>query len=504
MNIIIYDIRCALLKRCKMNYLSVYFFVFIIFFTIIYYVVKPQYRYIAIFIGSYIFYGYANIKMLLVLALITLISYIGGLMIGKWEGRGKTAVYAVSFLLEIVVLAVFKYTSFILDNVNYLSDKLFGTTFSINWGIVLPIGLSFIIFQSCNYLSEVYRGKVKAEKNIIRYASFVAFFPTVLSGPIQKARNLLPQITSPKAFDYEQAKKGTLLFIWGAFEKIMVANRLNAIYMSILSNYSNKSSAELLIGAICFSLYIYADFSSYSDMARGIAKIMGIEVGKNFNNPYLSQSTSEFWRRWHISLNDWFIENIYIPLGGNRKGVVRKYINVFIVFFISGLWHGANWHFVAWGMINGIFVIIGQILKPFKKRIYKKLNIDESVESIVFIRRVIVFFLITFTWVFFTSGVMDSLKILKRIILFNYLSIFNPELLNVGGTAVVTFITLVATIFFCWIQLKRQDEHKAFEVYNRQPFFLQCLSVALMVFVCVFGACATDVSVDTQFVYFQF
>lgn len=304
-----------------MNYLSIVFFAFIIVFISVYYIIKPQYRYIAIFIGSYIFYGYANVKMLLVLAFITFISYTGGLLIEKNGEHGKTAIYVMSFLLEIVILAIFKYTGFILSNTNYLSDKLFGTTFSTNWNIVLPIGLSFIIFQSCNYLSEVYRGKVRVEKNIVRFASFVAFFPTVLSGPIQKARNLLPQISNPKAFDFEQAKKGTLLFVWGAFEKIMVANKLSVIYMSILPNYSNKSSAELLIGAICFSLYIYADFSSYSDMARGIAKIMGIEVGKNFNNPYLSQSTSEFWRRWHISLNDWFIENIYIPLGGNRKGV---------------------------------------------------------------------------------------------------------------------------------------------------------------------------------------
>lgn len=455
--------------------------------------------------GSYIFYGYANIKMLFVLAFITLISYMGGIMLEKFGGGyRRTAIYVISFALEIVILVVFKYTGFILNNVSDLLNRVFGNTFSPDWDIVLPIGLSFIIFQSINYLSEVYRDKVKAEKNIIRYAAFVAFFPTVLSGPIQKARNLLPQIYNPQAFDPEQAKKGTLLFVWGSFEKIMVTNKLSAIYLSIFSNYSNKSSAELLIGAVCFSLYIYADFSSYSDIARGIAKIMGIDVGKNFNNPYLSQSTSEFWRRWHISLNDWFIENIYIPLGGNRKGVVRKYINVFIVFFVSGLWHGANWHFVAWGVVNGLVVIIGQILKPLKKRIYKKLNIDENVESIVFIRRFIVFFLITFTWVFFSSGVMDSLRILKQILRFNYLSIFNPELLKIGGTAEATFITFVATIFFCWVQLKRQDEHKAFEVYNRQPFFLQCFPVALLVCVCVFGACATDASVDTQFLYFQF
>ena len=175
-----------------------------------------------------------------------------------------------------------------------------------------------------------------------------------------------------------------------------------------------------------------------------------------------------------------------------------------IVFFISGLWHGAYWHFIAWGVLNGIFAVIGQILKPLKSSFYKRLKIDEKVESIVLLKRIVVFYLITLTWVFFTSGIMDSLRICKRIILFDFLSIFDPGLLNIAGTVVSTFITVLATVFFCTVQVRRQDERLMYEIYDRQPFFLQCLPIAIMICICIFGASATDASVDTQFLYFQF
>lgn len=399
---------------------------------------------------------------------------------------------------------MFKYTNFAVMNISYFANYFLGKNVEINWNILLPVGLSFMIFQACTYLSEVYRNQIDVEKNIIMYAAFVAFFPTVLSGPIQKAKVLLPQIKSPSEFDVQRGKKGTLLFVWGFFEKVMVANKLNLIYMSIIPDYSNRSSAEILIGAIAFSLYIYADFSSYSDMARGISMILGIDIGKNFNNPYLSQSTAEFWNRWHISLNEWFIENVYIPLGGNRKGITRKYINMLIVFLISGLWHGAHWHFVVWGVLNGVLAIIGLILKPARNYVYEKLNVDESVESIVAIKRIIVFYLITLTWIFFTSGIMDSIGIWKKILLFNYLSIFNSNLLNIAGTAVGTFVTMITTIIFCKIQIKRQHENLLYEKYEKQPFFMQSLIVAIAICICIFGASVTSANVNTQFLYFQF
>lgn len=486
-----------------MNFLNLVFYAFIVLFLIAYFIVPAQYKYMVIFLGSYYFYGYANPKILITLIIATVVSYLGGIAIQKY--RKKKLLYVLLFSAEILIFVFYKYTDFIINNINHVLEKINSSaSLSVHFDLIMPIGLSFIIFQTCTYLSDIYRGRISVEKNIVRYGAFAAFFPTVLSGPIQKARNLLPQIKNSGPFEYEDAKKGVILFVWGLFEKIMVANKLMQISSNVIGDYLNYSSAEILIAAVSFSLYIYADFSSYSDMARGISKIMRINIGKNFNNPYLSVSTSEFWNRWHISLNEWFIEIVYIPLGGNRKGTFRKYINMMVVFGISGLWHGANWHFVAWGIINGLFAIIGQIIKPVKSKIYDAFKIDESAESIVFIRRLIVFVLITLTWVFFRAGIIDSLRICKRIVMFDVVSLFDPNLLNIGGTAVATFVIFIVTVFFCFIQYKRQNEYAQYEKYARQPFIIQCFIVALIVCVCIFGTCTTDANVDTRFLYFQF
>lgn len=485
-----------------MNFLSLTFLAFLIGLFILYYLLPAKYRYFVMLVGSYVFYGLGHPKMLITLVGLTAVSYIGGLIIEKKKSK---VAFITAFTIEIFVLMVFKYTNFIIGNVNTILNK-FGHSAVINieCNILLPVGLSFIVFQTCSYLSEVYRGKIAAEKNFFRYAAFAAFFPTVLSGPIQKARNLLPQIKEPKAFDYDQAQKGTLLFAWGAFEKILVANNLSIIVSRILDDYMNHSSMEILIGACCFSLYIYADFNAYSDMARGVAKLLNIDVGRNFNNPYISKSTGEFWNRWHTSLNEWFIENLYIPLGGNRKGTARKYLNVLIVFLVSGLWHGAQWHFVIWGLFNGVLVVIGQILKPAKAKIYEKINVSENIESIVFLKRFIVFGLITMTWMFFHLGIMDALRICKRIMLFDFVSIFNPALLNISGTAVTTFVTAVVTIIFCVVQNYRQKENEGYVRFKNQPFAFQCLLIAIIICMCVFGSCNVDANIDAQFLYFQF
>lgn len=485
-----------------MNYMSLVFYAFICIFLIIYYMIPQKYRYIVVAVGSYIFYGYANIRMLIALLAITIFTYIGGLLIEKKKSK---AIYVLFFALSILVLMGFKYTNFIIHNINWIASK---TTLNIGplsqIDILVPIGLSFIIFQTCTYLGDVYKKNIAAEKNIVMYAAFVAFFPTVLSGPIQKARELLPQIKTPEAFDAEQAKKGTILFIWGLFEKAMVANKLLIIVNMVFDDYTSYNSAYYIVAGICFSLYIYADFSSYSDMARGISMIMGIKICKNFNNPYLSKTTSEFWNRWHMSLNSWFVEYIYIPLGGNRKGKIRKYINIFIVFLISGIWHGANYHFIVWGILNGILVIIGQITKSLKQKIYRFVHVSEEVESVVFCKKIIVFWLITLTWIFFNNGVYESVYIVKNMILFNPINFFDQNLLSITGTTATTFMTLLSTIFFAVIQIKRQNERMEYIKYLKQPFVFQVMVMACLICVCIFAICSTEADVNSQFLYFQF
>lgn len=485
-----------------MTYLSLVFYIFCPLFFVVYYLVPQKYRYIVILAGSYIFYGYGNPGLLSFLLITTVITYLGG---GILEKIPRRAVLLLFFMANISILLVFKYTNFFIQNVNSLSFKLLGRELIIDrLNMILPIGLSFYVFQSCTYLTDVYRKNIKAERNFLRYAAFVSFFPTILSGPIQKSRELLPQIREPRAFDSNEAKKGTILFIWGLFEKILVANNLSLIFDKVYSDYMNYNSAYYIIAAISFSIYIYADFSSYSDMARGICKIMGINIGKNFNNPYFSSSTSEFWNRWHTSLNSWFIENIYIPLGGNRKGNVRKYINVFIVFLISGLWHGANWHFIAWGAINGLLVIAGQILNPLRRTIYKKLKIDEGLESIRFLKKALVFWMITITWVLFRNGISSSVHIIKNMLFFTIINFFDADLLAIAGSNAVTFVTIIMTSVFCIIQYKRQKEGYYYSLFDKQPFIFQCILMALLIVCVIFSLCSSDAEVNTQFLYFRF
>lgn len=485
-----------------MSYLSIPFYIFCLLFFFVYYSTPKNYRYLIVLLGSYVFYGYGNLFLLLFLVASTLITYMGGLLLDK---SPRKSILILSFIANLALLIGFKYTNFFIYNLNLLSSKLLGNIFYLHSkNIILPIGLSFYIFQSCTYLTDVYRRNIPAEKNILLYAAFVSFFPTILSGPIQKSRDLLPQLKNPASFCDTEAKKGTVLFIWGLFEKVLVANNLLLIVNKIYSNYSSYNAIYLFIAAICFSLYIYADFSSYSDMARGVAKIMGINVGKNFDNPYLSTTVSEFWNRWHMSLNQWFIENIYIPLGGNRKGTIRKYINILIVFLISGLWHGAQWHFVAWGLINGLFVVAGQIVKPIKSKIYHYLNIDENIESILFLKRLTVFFLISVTWIFFQNGIKTSIYIIKTMSTFQLMNIFDSGLLSIAGSSTVTFVTVAMTIIFCVVQCKRQNEHHCFIKFERQPLIFQCALCAVILVVCVFSLCSSNAQINTQFLYFQF
>lgn len=408
------------------------------------------------------------------------------------------------FFLNISLLLLFKYTNFVILNINSICNKLGYNIFITEKNLILPIGLSFYIFQSCTYLTSIYRNKIKLEKNFLLYASFVSFFPTILSGPIQKAHELLPQIKNPSSFNYEEAKKGIMLFIWGFFEKVIVSTNLSLIVNKIYGNMANYNNIFYIIAAVCFSLYIYADFSSYSDMARGISKIMGININKNFNNPYLSTSTSEFWNRWHISLNEWFIDNVYIPLGGNRKGKIRKYFNVLIIFFISGLWHGASWNFIFWGVINGIIVILGQIIKPLKDYIYKKIKVDQKIESIVYVKRIIVFILISFTWIFFQNDINTAFIILKNIGQTKMINLFEPSIFEISGNVLATFITFITTLIFCKIQIKRQDESKLFKKFNSQPELFQILILSFVVTCCVFATFIPNAEVNTQFLYFQF
>lgn len=339
---------------------------FLIFFpvvTLIYFLIPHKIRYIWLLIASYFFYMCWNTKYALILLFSTAVTYVGGILISKAnkvEDNRKKIIYkkvfvALSFIINLSILFLFKYFDFAIDNINRILAVLNIQLLNPKFDVVLPVGISFYIFQALGYTVDVYREDVKAERNFLKYALFVSFFPQLVAGPIERSKNLLEQMYEKHYFEAQRVKDGLLLMIWGGFQKIVIADRIAIVVDTIFNKFPEYGGMYIIVAAILFAFQIYCDFSGYSIIAVGAAKVMGFRLMENFNAPYFSMSISEFWRRWHISLSTWFKDYVYIPLGGNRKGKIRKYINIMIVFFVSGLWHGASWNYIVWGGLNRSF-----------------------------------------------------------------------------------------------------------------------------------------------------
>ncbi|WP_394372776.1 MBOAT family O-acyltransferase, partial [Peptoniphilus rhinitidis] len=320
--------------------------------VIFYNLFSVKFKNIFLLLASLIFYSFWNVKYTLLMIFSIFITYLTGIYIENNRNKAKKMKIAVflCFIINLGILFVFKYFNFFADLINNFSGK----DLNISIDVILPVGISFYTFQALGYTIDVYRKDLCAEKNFIDYALFVSFFPQLVAGPIERSINLLPQIKNPRKFSYENLISGLVLFFYGMFLKLIIADRAAILVNEVFRNYTNFSREVLIISAILFTLQIYCDFYSYSIMAKGSARILGINLMDNFKEPLLSKSITEFWRRWHISLSTWFKDYLYIPLGGNRKGKIKKYFNLIIVFLVSGLWHGADLSFVLWGLIHGI------------------------------------------------------------------------------------------------------------------------------------------------------
>lgn len=315
-------------------------------------------------VASYIFYGWWDWRFLILIAFTSACSYISGLAIEHYASRRKMQkmVSTLNIVLNLMILGVFKYYNFFVDNLYVLFDS-FG--YKLNWvtlDIILPVGISFYTFQALSYTIDVYRGSIKATKDIVEFFAYISFFPQLVAGPIERATHLLPQFQTSRKFDYTKAVDGCRQMLWGFFKKMVIADNCATIVNYIWENYSELNGFTLLIGCIMFAIQIYCDFSGYSDIAIGCARLFGFDLMQNFNYPYFSRNIPEFWRRWHISLTTWFRDYIYIPLGGNRVNLNKIIRNIFIVWAISGLWHGANWTFVCWGLYHAALLSICNLL----------------------------------------------------------------------------------------------------------------------------------------------
>lgn len=447
--------------------------------------------------ASYVFYGWWAWRFLVLIFITTLLSYLSGLLIEKYRDKAKW-ICGTNIAINIGILCYYKYVNFFANNLEALINQ-FG--YQLDWvtlDIILPVGISFYTFQALSYTIDVYRRDTKATKDFIAFTSFISFFPQLVAGPIERSTNLLPQFLKPRRFDYTDAVIGMRQILWGFFKKLIIADNCAQLANSIFDNYQDCNASLLLLGAIFFTFQIYGDFSGYSDIAIGTARLFGVNLMKNFNLPYFSRDIAEFWRRWHISLNKWFIDYVYIPLGGSRGTKAKVIRNILIVFFLSGLWHGANWTFVVWGVYNGIIIAILTLLNLNHKRsaIISEKSFFPPFKELGQI--IITFVLVVIGWIFFRAeDLTQAIDYIAQLCDSSIVSM--PNFRDLG----LSFIKLTYTLFFIallqlidWIQ-RKQDFGLEISNIKYRPIRWSIYIIFLLIFSVFAGG-------QEAFIYFQF
>jgi len=437
--------------------------------------------------ASYLFYGWWDWRFLSLIVLSTVVDYLVGIQIDKANSKiVKKKFLLISLIVNLGLLGIFKYFNFFITSFDKILTSL-GLTFD-TWtlNIILPVGISFYTFQTLSYSIDLYKGKIKHTNDFISFAAFVAFFPQLVAGPIERASHLLPQFLEKRKFNYQIAISGISLISYGFFKKLVIADRL-AIYVNhIFSDIQNANTLSLLLGIIFFSFQIYADFSGYSLIARGISKLLGFDLIVNFNKPYLASSIPEFWKRWHISLSTWFRDYLYIPLGGNRVSQLRNYYNLIIVFLVSGLWHGANWTFVIWGALHAFYQVI--YLQ------YKKIFNPKRTENLFrrFINIFTVYSFVTFAWIFFRADSFNqAILYIHKIIEFD----FSLDLADIAGQEGLLNLVISLFVIILLYLSYLLPENLSFKKISSYLLF-NTIMILIIILIGVNG--------KTEFIYFQF
>ena len=446
---------------------------------------------ILLLVSSYFFYACWDWRFLFLLIFSTLLDYFTGIKMSDSKNqRSKKFWFWLSISVNLGFLGVFKYFNFFAAS---FADAISNVGFHINpWTlkVILPVGISFYTFHGLSYVIDIYKNRIKAEKNFIDYSVFVSFFPLLVAGPIERATHLLPQIQSKRNFDYTKAFSGLRQILWGLFKKVVIADQC-AVYANIaFNNTADQPGSTLLTGAIFFAFQIYGDFSGYSDIAIGTAKLFGIDLLRNFAFPYFSRDIAEFWRRWHISLSTWFRDYLYIPLGGSKTGTWMKVRNTFIIFIVSGFWHGANWTFIIWGFLNALYIMPSIIFNTNRN------NLDivaqgKTFSSLKELRSVILTFSLTvFAWIFFRANSLDhAIHFISKIFTRSFFTL--PKI----DTDILILLPL-----FIIIEWFGREEHYALEkitVNWYRPLRWGMYFIIIMFVICYAGS-------NQQFIYFQF
>lgn len=459
---------------------------------------NQKYQNILIILASYLFYGWWDWRFLLLILLSTLVDYyVGQRIYANLDDKKKAKMWLwISVLFNVGLLGIFKYFNFFIDSfIDMFSAAGYEMKSVWTLRIILPVGISFYTFQTMSYSFDIYYKKLEPTRNLISFVAFVAFFPQLVAGPIERAANLLSQINSKRVFSYQQASGGMKLILWGFFKKLVIADSLAPIVDDIFSNYANYPSSTLILGVCLFSFQIYGDFSGYSDIAIGTSKLFGIELTSNFKFPNFSRNVAEYWQRWHVSLSTWFRHYMYIPLGGSRVSKLKSVRNIIIIFVVSGFWHGANWTFIFWGGLHALFYI--PVFLMGRNRMYADNVIAEHtiLPSIKEVLQVLLTFaLVTFSRIFFRSPSLTDA--------FNYISRIGTDhgyspYMHPMGYRMVDFYILIG-LFVVYEYLIRKDERNPVRFKSRYIRFLvyTVLILGMLLFY--------DDGVNRSFIYFQF
>ncbi len=432
---------------------------------------------------------------ILILGGTIIIDYFAGILIENAAGAKRKLLLIISLFTNIGVLAVFKYYNFFADNISALTSSLNHSVHFSLLKILLPIGLSFHTFQAMSYTIEVYRGNQKAEKHFGIYALYVMFYPQLVAGPIERPQNMLHQFYEKHAFNADDFYIGFKMMLWGMFKKVVIADRLAILVNNVYSTPREYNSTMLALATFFFAIQIYCDFSGYSSIAIGAARVMGFKLMTNFNKPYQAKSINEFWKKWHISLSTWFKDYLYISLGGNRVSIPRWYLNLFIVFLISGFWHGANWTFIIWGALHGLYMVSAIVVKPLSNRVNKIMQINKFSKINTVIQITTTFFLVNLAWIFFRgNSIADCFYIIKKIFSNDWGGLQREELF-IKYSYVLSFMLIIFLYFAEHTFIDKLIATKLSENFNKNIAF----GVLLFTSILIFG-----VFQKLSFIYFQF
>ena len=488
---------------------------FLIFFPIVvlvYFIIPSKFQRIWLLLASYYFYMSWNPKYIVLIVFVTVVTYFFARAIdildrvdGNKGIAGKRICLVGSILANLSLLVLFKYANLAIGYINKVLEIFHVELIEKTFDYALPVGISFFTFQALGYIIDVYRGAC-AEKNFIQYALFIAFFPQLVAGPIERSKNLLKQVNQTHQFNYERVKNGLLLMLWGFFLKVVLADRVAIFVNSVYADPYRYPGFFIIVATILFAFQIYGDFCGYSTIARGGARVLGFELMENFQSPYLSLNVAEFWRRWHISLSGWFRDYLYIPLGGNRKGKFRQYLNLMIVFLASGLWHGASLSFMLWGALNGIYQIIGDICKPTKQKLVQIFSFDITRREHKVFCSLTTFILVDIAWFFFRAGsISNVITMCKQMVWESNLWIFFDGSLYEAGLSRQEFgVMLIAIALMLWVDSLHLRNIHVLSILEKSGLIFRTLVVGGLIYIVVMlGAYGGDYGAST-FIYFTF